>query len=296
MRISNAYDLTSIIATFIFLMLVVAGCLVLWSDMANSIETSSSQPTSTSSSYQKSEVDGLLLNKADKSVVAIVKSDIVTLQAVDVILQNHITDIITPVTALQDEVAAVRSDIATLQTGVYSKDDVDNAFLLKRDILTSYSKLETDLLLVDKVDSDEVYTKTESNLLLVDKADKSEVYTKSESDVLTIPTLPAWGRILVGSKYIKFGNSSTFSDEGEGFNLSATLINTQVLRFTFTTYRPNNTSYVLKFNGDLDHTKQQFIYAIYKTTSYFDMRLELKNYAANQAYDISVYHDSMVLV
>ena len=113
--------------------------------------------------YTKTETDGMLDAKADKTT--------------------------TYTKTETDGLLDAKANVATTLSGygiqdAYTKTETDGLLNEKANVATTYTKTDTDVLLDDKADKATTYTKTETDAKLDAKADKTSVYTKGENNSL----------------------------------------------------------------------------------------------------------------
>ena len=119
--------------------------------------------------YNKTEVDDLLDDKADKATTY-------TKTEVDTALNLKADKSTTYTKTETNNLLAGKADA----NDTYSKAQVDSKLSLKADKATTYTKTETDTLLGYKANTSDVYTRSQTDSLLNNKADKSTTYTKTE--------------------------------------------------------------------------------------------------------------------
>ena len=153
-----------------------------------------------SNTYTKTQVDTLLTSKADKSNVY-TKSETNTLLSAKADADNVYTK------AQVETKLAAKADAAS----VYTKDETDTLLDAKANANAVYTKVEVDAMVDDiedaidlKADAATTYTKTEVDSALALKANAADVYTKAQTysqaqvDALIdniFPTLTASGAI-----------------------------------------------------------------------------------------------------
>ena len=119
--------------------------------------------------YNKTEVDDLLDDKADKATTY-------TKTEVDTALNLKADKSTTYTKTETNNLLAGKADA----NDTYSKAQVDSKLSLKADKATTYTKTETDTLLGYKANTSDVYTRSQTDSLLNNKADKLTTYTKTE--------------------------------------------------------------------------------------------------------------------
>ena len=150
-----------------------------------------------STTYTKTQVDTLLTSKADKSNVY-TKSETNTLLSAKADADNVYTkaQVETKLASKADAAAVYTKDETDtlLDTkananAVYTKvevdamvDDIEDAIDLKADASNTYTKTEVDSALALKANAATTYTKTEVDTALSLKANAADVYTKAETD------------------------------------------------------------------------------------------------------------------
>ena len=121
--------------------------------------------------YNKTEVDDLLDDKADKATTY-------TKTEVDTALNLKADKSTTYTKTETNNLLAGKADASD----TYSKAQVDSKLSLKADKATTYTKDETDSLLSYKANASNVYTRSQTDNLLLAKADKLTTYTKTQVD------------------------------------------------------------------------------------------------------------------
>ena len=121
--------------------------------------------------YDKTEVDNLLDDKADKSTTY-TKTQVDTLLTAKADKSNVYTK------AETTTLLAAKADA----DNVYTKAQVETKLAAKADAAAVYTKDETDALLDTKANAATTYTKTEVDTALALKANAADVYTKAETD------------------------------------------------------------------------------------------------------------------
>ncbi|KAA6371884.1 MAG: hypothetical protein EZS28_032588 [Streblomastix strix] len=175
--------------------------------------------------YSKTETDGLLDEKADKSDLDEYYTKSETYAKLEVYNKTEVDEFL-------DEKANVSAS--------YSKSEDDALPLLKADktqLIDSYCKSEDDALLLLKADKTELidsYTKTETDNLLNDKANQSTTYTKTETDNLI-------AQIDVGDVDLSSYYTKTKTDELLGDKANTTDLNNYVTLNTAQTITANKT-------------------------------------------------------
>ena len=158
-----------------------------------------------STTYTKTEVDTLLTSKADKSNVY-TKSETNTLLSA----KADADDVYTK--AQVETKLAAKADAASVYTkdetdtlldakananAIYTKvevdamvDDIEDAIDLKADAATTYTKTEVDSALALKANAATTYTKTEVDTALALKANATDVYSKTQVDNIILDIMP----------------------------------------------------------------------------------------------------------
>jgi hypothetical protein len=169
--------------------------------LTSSINTFDTYKADKSSTYTKTEVNGLLTSstgytKAEDDALLLLKADkttTYTISAMDTLLTGKTAT----------GVSYTEAEADTLLTGKaasgasYLKTEMDSALATKAPQSSTYTKTETDTLLTGKTATGVAYTKAEDDALLLLKADKTTTYTISAMDTLLT------GKTATGVAYTK---------------------------------------------------------------------------------------------